>query len=32
MGDRVSALGGRLRIDTPPGGGTVVSAELPRSC
>jgi signal transduction histidine kinase len=32
MGDRVSALGGRLRIDSPPGGGTVVSADLPRSC
>jgi PAS domain S-box-containing protein len=31
MGDRVAALGGRLRIDSPPGGGTVVTAELPRS-
>jgi signal transduction histidine kinase len=27
--DRVGALGGRLRIDSPIGGGTTVSAELP---
>jgi signal transduction histidine kinase len=27
--DRVAALGGRLRIDSPPGGGTTVQAELP---
>jgi signal transduction histidine kinase len=31
MGDRVAALGGRLHIDSPPGGGTILSAELPRS-
>jgi PAS domain S-box-containing protein len=31
MGDRMAALGGRLRIDSPPGGGTVLTAELPRS-
>jgi signal transduction histidine kinase len=31
MGDRVSALGGRLEIDSPPGGGTVVAATLPLS-
>ncbi len=29
--DRVAALGGRLRIDSPRGGGTVVTAELPVS-
>jgi signal transduction histidine kinase len=29
IGDRVAALGGRLRIDSPPGGGTVLAAELP---
>jgi signal transduction histidine kinase len=29
LNDRVAALGGRLRIDSPPGGGTVLSAELP---
>jgi signal transduction histidine kinase len=27
--DRVAALGGRLRVDSPPGGGTTVQAELP---
>jgi signal transduction histidine kinase len=27
--DRVSALGGRLRIDSPPGGGTRITATLP---
>jgi signal transduction histidine kinase len=27
--DRVEALGGRLRIDSPPGGGTRLTAELP---
>jgi signal transduction histidine kinase len=31
VGDRVAALGGRLRIDSPPGGGTVLVAELPVS-
>jgi signal transduction histidine kinase len=29
MSDRVAALGGRLRIESPPGSGTVVTAELP---
>jgi signal transduction histidine kinase len=29
LGDRVAALGGRLRIDSPRGGGTVLAAELP---
>jgi len=29
MSDRVSALGGRLSVDSPPGGGTMVTAELP---
>lgn len=27
--DRVSAIGGRLSVVSPPGGGTVVTAELP---
>ena len=27
--DRVAALGGRLRIESPRGGGTVLVAELP---
>ena len=31
MGDRVSALGGRLEIDSPVGGGTHVAATLPLS-
>jgi PAS domain S-box-containing protein len=31
LGDRVAALGGRLRIESPPGAGTVVTAELPLS-
>ena len=31
MGDRVTALGGRLEIDSPPGGGTLVAATLPLS-
>ena len=31
IGDRVAALGGRLRIDSPRGGGTVLAAELPLS-
>jgi PAS domain S-box-containing protein len=30
LGDRAAALGGRLRIDSPPGGGTVLAAELPK--
>jgi signal transduction histidine kinase len=29
LADRVAALDGRLRILSPPGGGTVVTAELP---
>jgi signal transduction histidine kinase len=27
--DRLAALGGRLAIDSPPGGGTRISAEIP---
>jgi signal transduction histidine kinase len=29
LGDRAGALGGHLRVVSPPGGGTVVTAELP---
>ncbi len=29
IGDRVAALGGSLRIDSPPGMGTVLIAEVP---
>jgi signal transduction histidine kinase len=29
LADRVAALGGRLMVDSPPGGGTVVRAEMP---
>ena len=29
LADRVEAVGGRLLIMSPPGGGTVVTAELP---
>jgi signal transduction histidine kinase len=29
LADRVEALGGHLRVASPPGGGTVVTAELP---
>ena len=29
LGDRAAALGGRLRVDSPPGKGTVLAAELP---
>ena len=29
LSDRVEAHGGRLRIDSPPGGGTRVIGELP---
>jgi signal transduction histidine kinase len=29
LADRVTALGGRLEVESPPGGGTVVRAELP---
>jgi signal transduction histidine kinase len=31
INDRVTALGGQLRIEDAPGGGTVVAATLPRS-
>ncbi len=31
LADRVSALGGRLRVESPAGGGTVVCAVLPVS-
>jgi signal transduction histidine kinase len=29
LADRVEALGGRLVVDSPPGGGTRISAEIP---
>jgi PAS domain S-box-containing protein len=29
LADRVEALGGRLAIDSPPGGGTVLRADIP---
>ena len=29
LADRVSALGGRLVVESPRGGGTVVRAEMP---
>ena len=29
IADRAGALGGRLQVVSPPGGGTVVSADLP---
>jgi signal transduction histidine kinase len=29
LADRVEARGGRLRIDSPPGGGTCVIGEIP---
>ena len=29
LADRVEALGGRLRVESPPGGGTLVEAVLP---
>jgi signal transduction histidine kinase len=29
LADRVEALDGTLRVDSPPGAGTVVTAELP---
>jgi signal transduction histidine kinase len=29
LADRIDALGGRLTVESPPGGGTVVRAELP---
>jgi signal transduction histidine kinase len=30
LADRVEALGGRLRLDSPPGGGTRLNAQIPR--
>jgi signal transduction histidine kinase len=29
LADRVAALGGRIRVESPPGGGTTVQADLP---
>jgi signal transduction histidine kinase len=29
LADRVEALGGELRIESPPGGGTLIAARLP---
>ena len=29
LADRIDALGGSLEVDSPPGGGTRVSARLP---
>jgi signal transduction histidine kinase len=29
LADRVAAAGGRLDVDSPRGGGTTISAELP---
>jgi signal transduction histidine kinase len=29
LNDRVAALGGRLRVESPPGGGTWIAATLP---
>ena len=29
LGDRATALGGRLAVESPPEGGTLVSATLP---
>jgi nitrate/nitrite-specific signal transduction histidine kinase len=31
MGDRATALGGRLEIENPAGGGTLVAVTLPLS-
>jgi signal transduction histidine kinase len=31
IADRLVALGGRLEIESPPGGGTLLTAELPLS-
>ena len=31
MADRVTALGGRLTVESPPGNGTLVAATLPLS-
>ena len=32
LADRVAARGGQLRVDSPPGAGTTLIAELPVSC
>jgi signal transduction histidine kinase len=29
LGDRVAALDGRLRVDSPPGEGTLLAADIP---
>jgi signal transduction histidine kinase len=29
LNDRVTALGGRLDVESPPGGGTLLTATLP---
>jgi signal transduction histidine kinase len=29
LADRVDALGGQLRVESPPGRGTIVRAEIP---
>jgi signal transduction histidine kinase len=29
LGDRVAAAGGTLQVDSPPGRGTTVTAEIP---
>ena len=29
LADRIEALGGRLRVTSPPGAGTRVTAEIP---
>jgi signal transduction histidine kinase len=29
LGDRVAALDGRLRVESPAGGGTLVAADIP---
>jgi signal transduction histidine kinase/limonene-1,2-epoxide hydrolase len=29
LGDRLAALDGRLRVESPPGGGTLVTADIP---
>jgi signal transduction histidine kinase len=29
LGDRLAALDGRLRVESPPGGGTLVAADIP---
>ena len=31
LGDRLAALGGRLRVESPPGAGTLIAAEIPVS-